>query len=252
MNGFTLIVPFYRNCRMLSEQLRTWESYPAAVSIVLVDDGSPEDARSIVLHQSSAALRERLSLYRIDVDIPWNRGGARNLGTQQATTDWIVHIDIDHVLPVTSAERLLEFTPDPWRWYRFERYRRGRADETRRKDKIPESVEFGKIHPHIDSYLCTRDLYWAAGGYNEDFSGCLGGGSPFLAELERAGGAPLFAPEAAHLVVYTRSVVPDASDHTLSRERGEFARRKQAMKGRLKGSNPIRFQWTRQDLCSHA
>jgi glycosyltransferase involved in cell wall biosynthesis len=249
MDGFSLVVPYYRNIAMLREQIRVWESYPAAVAIVLVDDGSPEEARSIVLEHASPALRERIALYRIGVDIAWNRGGARNLGTARAETDWIVHVDIDHVLPAACAERLLAFSPDPFRWYRFERFRNGRADETRRKDKIPEGAEFGKIHPHIDSYLCTRDLYWAAGGYNEDFSGCLGGGSPFLAELEKVGQAPLLAPADAHLLVYTRSVVRDASDHTLSRERGEFARRKATMKGRFKGHRPLRFPWTRQDLC---
>lgn len=252
MTGFTLIVPYYRNPRMLVEQLRAWEQYPEGVSIILVDDGSPEPALPIIDPLASPALRQRLSLYRIDVDIPWNRGGARNLGTHQAATDWVLHVDIDHVLPPASACALLVFNPDRWRWYRFVRDRKGRADETRRKDKIPEDVEYGRIHPHIDSYLCTRDLYWAAGGYNEDFSGCLGGGSPFLAEMERAGGAPLMAPDAAPLIVYTRSVVADASDHTLSRERGEFARRKAALRGRFKASNPIRFPWTRQSLCSRA
>ena len=253
LGRFSLIVPFYRNVGMLREQLRIWEHYPEGVSIVLVDDGSPEDARSIVLEHASAALRGRIALYRIEVDIPWNRGGARNLGTRQAAaTDWVVHVDIDHVLPVGTAERLLAFEPDPKRWYRFERFRNGCADETRRKDKIPEDLAYGKIHPHIDSYLCSHELYWKAGGYNEDFSGCLGGGSPFLAELERVAGPPLMAPADAPLVVYTRSVVADASDHTLSRERGEFARRKAAMRGRLKGHRPIRFPWTKQDLCTPA
>ena len=247
LDRFTLIVPFYRNAGMLVEQIRHWELYPAAVALILVDDGSPESAEDIIRQAASPGLIERIALYRIEVDIPWNRGGARNLGTQQAQTDWIVHVDIDHVLPVESVAALLDSDFDPCRWYRFERYRKGRADDTRRKDKIPADQEFGKIHPHIDSYLCTRDLYWRAGGYNEDFSGCLGGGSPFLAELERAGGAPKMAPAALH--VYTRDVVPDASDHTLSRDRVEFSRRKVALRGRLRGHDPIRFPWTRRDLC---
>ena len=36
---FTLIVPYYRNARMLEEQVRVWEQYPEGVSIILVDDG---------------------------------------------------------------------------------------------------------------------------------------------------------------------------------------------------------------------
>jgi glycosyltransferase involved in cell wall biosynthesis len=244
---FSLIVPFYRNVQMLRHQISAWEDYPKEIQIILVDDGSPEPASEILLTHATPELLERVSLYRIGVDIPWNRGGARNLGTKEATTDWVVHVDIDHLLPAEFARLMLEQKPDPRRWYRFERFRVGKADETRRKDKIGDDVEFGKIHPHIDSYLCTRDLYWKAGGYNEDFSGCLGGGSPFLAELERVGGKPLMVP-AAHLLVYTRSVASDASDHTLSRERGEFSRRKATMRGKYRGHNPIRFPWTKCTL----
>jgi hypothetical protein len=248
----TLIVPFYRNVEMLREQIAAWEDYPAGISIVLVDDGSPEDARSVVTVHASEALQRRIRLLRILVDIPWNRGGARNLGVTQARTDWIVHVDIDHVMTAQSARNLLEFKAEPKHWYRFERWRNGKADETRRKDKIAPDVEFGKIHPHIDSYLCTRALYWKAGGYNEDFSGCLGGGSPFLALLEAHAGPPRMLPAGINLQVFTRSIVKDSSDWSLSRDRGEFAKRKEKMKKPYRGHDPIRFPWTEQDLCIRA
>jgi len=247
VGSFTLIVPFYRNGGMLAEQIRLWNAYPEGVPIILVDDGSPEPALPIVQQHASDWLKRRLALYRIGVDIPWNRGGARNLGTKEATTDWIVHIDIDHVMTGESAQRLLSFEASPKHWYRFERYRNGAADETRKKDKIPEALKFGKIHPHIDSYLCTKEMYWKAGGYNEDFSGCLGGGSPFLAEMTKLS-EPQMAPPSVQLMVYTRSVVPDASDTTLDRERMEFARRKAKMKGKFRGHSPIRFPWARVEL----
>jgi len=246
---FTLIVPFYRNVQMLRHQIDAWKNYPTAVRIIVVDDGSPEPAREVILEHAPAALLERISLYRVGVDIPWNRGGARNLGAREASTDWILHVDIDHVLPALFAQQLLDFEADPARWYRFERFRVGRADETRRKDKIPDDVEFGKIHPHIDSYLCTRDLYWRAGGYDEDYSGCLGGGSPFLKHLERLA-APAMVPEPMHLLVFTRSTAADASDHTLSRDRTEYSRRKREKErtGRTRPINPIRFPWQKQTL----
>jgi glycosyltransferase involved in cell wall biosynthesis len=248
VKAFTLIVPFYRNGAMLREQVRLWEAYPENVQIIVVDDGSPEPAKPII-DQASGWLKSRLSLYRIEVDIPWNRGGARNLGAKEAQTDWIVHVDIDHVLTGECARRLLAFEPNPKHWYRFERYRNGRADETRQKDAIPPEMTYGKIKPHIDSYLCTREMYWKAGGYDEDYSGILGGGSPFLKQLEKQG-APLMAPSDVHLVVYTRSVVSDASDNTLSRDRTAYAeiKRRKERAGKTKPSNPIRFPWTKQSL----
>lgn len=244
---FTLIVPFYRNVQMLRHQLQAWEEYPPEARIVLVDDGSPEPAREVVLEHASPDLRARLDLYRIGVDIPWNRGGARNLGAHVATSDWIVHIDIDHVLPAALARQLLEFDADPRRWYRFERFRVGRADETRRKDKIADDVEFGKIHPHIDSYLCTRARYWEAGGYNEDFSGCLGGGTDFLKRMERIA-VPELVPAPVHLLVFTRSVAADASDFSLSRDRSKGKELQRKIAGR-KPTSHLRFTWSKQDLC---
>lgn len=250
LGGFTLVVPYYRNPGMLSEQIRAWEAYPVAVRVILVDDGSPEPAAPIVSAAASTALRARLGLYRIQVDIPWNRGGARNLGAQEAKTDWLVHLDIDHVLCAESAARLLEFRPDPKCWYRFDRYRNGCADETRQKDAIPRQAIHGKIHPHMDSYLCSREMYWKAGGYDEDYSGCLGGGSPFLKQLARVG-TPTMAPSDVSLTVYTRSIVEDASDRTLSRDRTEYARRKKRKEaaGKTRAERPIRFPWIEQDTC---
>lgn len=242
----TLIVPYYRNPLMLAEQLSTWNKYPPGFRFVVVDDGSPDPAFDIVVRTGSAATLERLQLYRIGVDIPWNRGGARNLGASVAETPWLVQIDIDHVLPPEAASELLRFQPDPLRWYRFSRYRNGRADATRKKDKISPDEAFGAIHPHVDSYLCTREIYWKVGGYDEDYSGCLGGGNPFLKQLDRAAEVELLPP-AIHLHVYTRDAVADASDTTLSRSSAEYSRRRREKEGsgRTKAINPLRFPWAR-------
>jgi len=245
LDRVSIILPFYRNRGMLAEQVREWNCYPDGFQFIVVDDGSPEPALPIVQTHASAALLERLNVYRIGVDIPWNRGGARNLGAQLAASKWIIHIDIDHLLPLASAQALLEADVSEFRWYRFPRYRMGKADETRSKDTIPDDQEFGQIKPHVDSYLCTKAMFWQAGGYNEDFSGCLGGGTPFLAELAKIAELDLLPADVA-LHVYTRDVIPDASDHTLSRDTSEFTRRKKAMGGNYKGSNPIRFPWSRE------
>lgn len=247
LDQVTLVVPYYRNRGMLALQVAAWNRFPKAFRIVVVDDGSPEPAAPIILEHASGALLDRLQLYRIGVDISWNRGGARNLGATQARTEWLIHVDIDHLLPPECAAALLKAEVSPNRWYRFRRFRCGRADETRRKDAIPREQAFGEIKPHIDSYLITKNLYWDAGGYNEAFSGCLGGGSPFLQELEKL--APVAQlPDDVHLYVYTRDRCPDASDFSLSRETGEFAARKRRLNGNLRGSDPLRFPWERVEL----
>jgi hypothetical protein len=243
----TLCVPFYRNSLMLQRQIQEWELYPSSIHIIVVDDGSPEPAKPIIDAAASSELKQRIQLYRIMVDIPWNREEARNLGSTKCETRWMVHCDIDHILPAPSAHHLIKFEADSAHWYRFSRWRKGKADETRNKDHIGRDVEFGKIHPHVDSYLITRKMYWLVGGYDLLFSGCLGGGSDFLKRLE-AVSESLMLPPHIQLHVYTRSEVKDASDWSLSRDTTEGKQRARMKRAQLVGkkSEKIRSAWERQ------
>jgi len=232
---------------MLREQIRAWEHYPDSIEITLVDDGSPEDAYSVVQKYASEDLKERMSLYRILVDVPWNREEARNLAATQASTDWLIQVDIDHLLPPESAHELQHFTPNKKYWYKFPRWRKGKADETRKKDKVDPEAEFAAIHPHIDSYLVLRYTYMRVGGYDLAFSGCLGGGSDFLKRLAAYSEFRML-PDNIPLHVYTRSVIKDASDWSLSRDTTEGKRRarKKLTSGKQMESCAVRSPWERQ------
>jgi hypothetical protein len=252
----TVIVPYYNQPEMLRVHLDIWAAYDKHVRenlrLVIVDDGSMKQAEKVIFDEfgdpGAMLAGIDLQLYRIDKDIPWNRGGARNLGSTEALTPWLLHMDIDHIMPPTSAAMLVERRNDfkPAAWYRFRRFRYGAADDTRMKDALPRDQKFGEIKPHIDSYLVTKTLYWKAGGYNEDFSGCLGGGSPFLRELEKVGGVREAPPDIC-LHVYTRDTCVDASALDLSRDRTEYSRRSKELtrKGKIKGHDPLRFEWKR-------
>jgi GT2 family glycosyltransferase len=252
----TMVVPVYNQPQMLRKQLQTWAGYSAealcAFEFVIVDDCSREPVDMLVAEEMEAhgnCLPDP-QLYRIDQDVPWNRGMARNLGTKMATTPWVLHVDTDHVLPADSAEGLVtavrRMKGELPKWFRFTRRRIGAADETRKKDAVALNATNIRIHPHIDSYLTTPEAYWKAGGYNEDFSGVLGGGSPFLKEMERVNGPPGIINEELH--VHTRHSVPDSSEHTLPRSPEAFKKRKQEImkaRGTLRGHDPIRLPWHR-------
>jgi len=239
--NITLIIPYYRSPLMIQKHLEVIDAYPPGYRVIIVDDCSPEPAEECI-----GRGHENLELYRIDTDIPWNREGARNLGAHLADTEWIIHVDTDHILPVDCAISLLEEDLDPSAWYRFSRFRVGKADDTRKKDAIPDDLEYGPVKPHIDSYLCTRDMYWEAGGYNEDYSGCLGGGGPFLKRMKKTCGEPIVFYD-IFLEVYTRDKFPDASVSDLSRDKTEFKNRQRKI-GRRKGKNPLRFDWRKIEL----
>jgi hypothetical protein len=180
------------------------------------------------------------------VDIPWNRSMARNLGSKVAETKWLLHIDTDHILPPSSADALVQMLPTYNRdhWYKFRRYRVGRADDTRNKDAIPRNVEFGEIKPHVDSFLCRKDLYWKVGGYDPDYAGCLGGGGAFLRQLKVAGKECMADPNVI-LHVYTRDKIQDSSISHLNRDTEEYGRRRRIKEraGNVKVTDPIRYPW---------
>ena len=247
LDAVTLILPYYRNPHMLQRQLQEWSGYPRNLRVVIVDDGSPEPALPIVrrfLGDSVAEPRDNLELYRILVDIPWNRGGARNLGAHVCHTAWFIQADIDHVLPLETFPALLKAPLLRKRAYRFPRFRVGAADATRKKDAIDPTAKFGPIRPHVDSYLIHRHLWDKVGGYDERFSGHLGGGNEFLKRLELRATVDLL-PEPCALYCYTRDAIPDANDIHLSRAPGPNKWRRSVAQGGLK-LGQLRFQWERQ------
>jgi hypothetical protein len=137
----------------------------------------------------------------------------------------LIQVDTDHILPAECVQPLLDFEKDPLHWYRFPRFRVGRADETRKKDKLHYNKKFGPIKPHIDSYLMPRAMFMTS-PYDEFYSGCLGGGTPFLSRMTQIHGDSVLLPEPICLHVHTRHSVSDSSISELSRDREEYARRR--------------------------
>lgn len=150
----TLVLPYYSNPDFLKQQMAWWGQYPAHLkehlSVILVDDGSPEPA---VVVDPPVALR----LFRIEVDIRWNWLAARNIGAKHAE-GWCVFTDMDHVLPANTLDSLVYGQHDAGTIYGFSR--RESTGET--------------LAPHPNSWFLTRSMFWNVGGYDETLSGHYG------------------------------------------------------------------------------
>lgn len=223
LDKLTMIVPVYEQPLMLAEQLATWACYDdhllERIEFIVVDDCSPTPIEPIV---RAANPRIQKCLYRMNKDVQWNRNICRNAAVQAAETEWVLNVDADHILPPLSALRLFEVNLNAGAWYRFPRWRIGAADETRRKDAIPDDCEFGEIKPHIDSHLMARELFMRS-PYDPEYTGFLGGGSPFLARLQEIAPVELL-PDSVHLYVHTRHEVADASILNLDRDTSRYKR----------------------------
>lgn len=156
LKPLTLVVSFYENPTWLDTQATVWRSYAAALaaalSIVIVDDGSPVPC--VTPTNVPAAIR----LFRIDVDVRWNWLAARNIGAHHAADGWILLTDIDHVVPETTLRAVMEGQHDPRVVYVFSR-----------REHTGELV-----NPHSASFLMTRQMFWRIGGYDERLSGFYG------------------------------------------------------------------------------
>jgi len=218
----SVVVPFYRNQRMLSRQYLVWAlEWPAAlkecVEVIIVDDGSPEPAANVarLYHADLPAL----SIYRVLEDRPWNQHSARNIGAHEARGEWLLLTDVDHVIPVDTLKAALEFG-DPACGYTFAR-RDAPSGEPWKSDHWSTMAHTlnreGARKPHVNSMALTREAYWRVGGYDESYSGVYGTDSMFrrrlwskLQQVE----CPL------PLIRVDRAVIPDASTTTLQRQDG--------------------------------
>lgn len=165
----SIIHPFYNEPIRLKTHIDTWKTYSQemldAVTFVLVDDGSSPE---LLLWANFYRIKvPHLEVYRIMEDLKWNTPGALNLGIIQAPTDWVLFMDSDCMMDPEDVEKLLNFEPDPSIAYYFPRNRVSNSDHVRtaKADRyLPCAV------------LIRKDLFYAVGGFDEDFTGSRSGG----------------------------------------------------------------------------
>jgi GT2 family glycosyltransferase len=152
----TLVMPYYENPQFFARQLAFWAAYPpdvkAHLRVIVVDDGSPEP-----IHMPPTPPLP-LRVFRIEKDVRWNWLAARNIGAHHAPEGWLLMTDMDHVVPPETARGLIDGAHRPDIVYAFAR--REHTGEV--------------IAPHSASFLMTRAMFWAIGGYDERFSGFYG------------------------------------------------------------------------------
>lgn len=205
MRPITFICAFFQNQGMLREQQERWRSLPATIRehlhVIVVDDCSPtEPALPVVVSTGLASFR----LYRTLKKVRWNWLFARNLGVDQATTNWVLLTDVDHAAPAETLQRLMTGPLEEDVVYRFSRV---------------DAPNLTPYKPHPNSWFMTRRMFDRIGGYDEDFSGAYGSDSEFRERVHRSARAVVMLPEP--LVRYPRECIADASTTMYERKTAE-------------------------------
>lgn len=207
MRDLTLVLPYYRNGGMLREHQTVWRSYAedlkAHLHVIVVDDCSPKNKADEAVESTGIA---SFRLYRnLGPDIRWNWLFCRNLGVQEATTDWVLLTDVDHLMPEETFRSLVTMRLDPKNVYRL-----ARVDAPH---PWPYVVAKCPVRPdkrfHPNTWLMTRQMYDATGGYDERLSGCYGTDGEYRDRVKAAATAIVLLPDV--LVRYPREIIADAS-----------------------------------------
>jgi len=238
MKSLTIAMPYYEAPQMLLEHLKWWTDYePGEVSIVIVDDGSEVDPAHSVLEWNGIPEGLDLALFRIELNIPWNHAGARNLAMKHVKTEWALLTDIDHLLFPWAAKKLMRLSLDPVLVYQPPRYDR--------VDGAPQRTE-----RHTDSYIITPEMFWNVGGYDEQFTGYWNGAfEPFRKALKRT--TKIVEVGEGHLLRFNNThEIPDANVTEWGRKGTEFdinhephLKKKQRVAMKKYKPQVLQFQW---------
>lgn len=164
----TISLAYYNDGANLLAQLAAFKSYPQTVKIQIIDDGSSQDP----IDNHLEYIPHYIDIFKIEPDIPWNISGVRNLSATVATTPWVLILDMDQVISCEEMEKILRLPLDKYfHFYSFNR-------------KLNNITKFT-----AGTMLVSKELWWKAGGYDEDFVGNYGYNDPFFRfRLLQAGG----------------------------------------------------------------
>jgi hypothetical protein len=236
----TIVLSYYNSGQMLERHLAEWESYAPEVKnhfrAVLVDDGSPQDPAEKHLREVGFPVE----LYRIKQNLVWNVPGARNLGMDRAPDGWCMLTDIDHLLTTRAAQSLVYASAhfNSGYYYMLDR----------------QWADGRQLHPHPNSFVLEKTLYWAVGGCDEDWTGHWGAGEQvFRKGLQSVarGYGKIGGTVVPGLTHFGRDDIADASTREWGRRDSRYDWRKnpalveKARRAPYKPQNPLRFEWER-------
>ncbi len=236
----TFVIAVYGQPLMLEKWWETLRQYKLRVlrqiDFIIVDDHGdppvsiPDDIRSFCHPR----------VYRVDKNIEWNQMGARNLGMQQAETDWCVMLDPDMVVEPEVAELLLA---------------RAKAMKRGQLTKLLLRYTDGKLDASSpNAYLIHKKDFDRVGGYDEDYAGHKGWSDVQLMHTLVGAGIKFLKPKDLWVRYYRPRDIKDATVNTLNRSvafNKKLHIRKMAIAKRswakwiTRDQKRIRFPWTR-------
>jgi len=194
------VVPIYNEQEDLTafhNLIKTYSSYSPSIlkhiHFIFVDDHSPIPA------SIPKDCKLNYTLARITTDIKWNQGGARNLGVHLSRSIKLILTDLDVTFTEEGFKHLINYhTPD--NIYTFNR--------------ISDGVQ---IHPHFNTFFCSKSTYFKSCGVDEEFCGHYGHEDLFFLDMQRRLGTKVIRFK-RFPVLHTEHKLSNKPQHNLIRD----------------------------------
>ena len=160
---FTLGTTYYENPDYL---LRFVELHkPYCDELIIVDDGSQQFKAEYYVESD-----DKLKLFRVKQDLGFNSHGCRNLIMKQATFDWVALIDLDREFFDNGQQLNILHTKklSKNKVYKF---------------VVHVNTPGNKPHLSVNEFLVHKDLFFKAGGYDEELVGMRMGDREFITQM---------------------------------------------------------------------
>ena len=168
----SLIIPVLNSHEILRRQLLYLEGFiQNDTEIIIVDDGS-----SPPLEYKETRRRLPLRFIRTNDTRPWTWALARNRGAKEAVGEWLVMVDLDHMITPELLDVVRNYDGDK---VGFSRQFGILTEEGELTQDLDTLIKYGypierlkkrglKITALPNNFAMKREVFWDIGGYRED------------------------------------------------------------------------------------
>ena len=167
----TIAYSYYEEPHHLERQIKLWEDYPPGVEIFVTDDGSSKYPAFDILKDVYFPYGADIQLWRVTRDLGFNSHGCRNLAATHASTDMVFFLDMDMSISPGDVGSLRRISYQDNSLYFFNCY-------------VIHKKQFHTYPGHLNTFGCTKNTFWNAGGYDESYTGYHHGDREFHSRLE--------------------------------------------------------------------
>ncbi len=152
----SVIIPVLNSHEVVRRQLiHLKKIIPDDTELIIVDDGSDPPIEGATI---------RTNDFR-----DWTWPLARNAGARGAKGEYLIMIDLDHILTRELIDSVRSFKGDHMRFNRAFAVLDENGNFTQDREILQKyGLTRKTLNPHRNQFAMHRDLYWKLGGYRED------------------------------------------------------------------------------------